>query len=489
MKLIAGTFMAAGGSRAATPLPAGDEGTMRKGGKVKRRSVRNMVANRLIRSVMLGGLLIAVLVPGVLVLGGLVFGGFAPASAAECPGNPDALGTSRTLVVDPTEHPKLGAMQYRESLPLEDHEIVITFDDGPLPPRTTQVLDTLDHECVKVTFFLIGKMAHAYPETVRRIRAAGHTIGTHSYSHPLTFHRMPIERAQFEITQGIAQVKAALGEGDDGPAPFFRIPGLLRADGVERYAASQNLQVWSTDFLADDWTKIGPAQVYSRALQRIEAAHKGILLLHDIQPRTVEALPYLLRELKRRGYKIVQVVPATSDQPKTVTDPGLWAIHPRQISRTPIFIETEPELPAPSPASFGIDVGLNSVSFFHKISFARDPSWQPLARPAPPPPAPVSVWPDGSDMTRGMPNMSGQFHLPATDLRHADSARAWSPVSTMHAGSEAGGVVAVNEIQHLIESLPDEAAPAADDAPAGQGATPRGRGPAANAAIPRGAFP
>jgi peptidoglycan-N-acetylglucosamine deacetylase len=114
-------------------------------------------------------------------LGGLVL--FWPAltvpsvaGPAECT-NPDALGTSRTLVVDPSEHPKLGAMQYHESLPLEDHEIVITFDDGPLPPRTTQVLDTLDRECVKVTFFLIGKMAHAYPDTVKRIRDAGHTIG------------------------------------------------------------------------------------------------------------------------------------------------------------------------------------------------------------------------------------------------------------------------------------------------------------------------
>src|SRR5579864_7381647 len=80
------------------------------------------------------------------------------ATAAECPGNPDVLGTSRTLVVDPAEHPRVGSMQYHESLPLEDHEVVITFDDGPLPPRSTQVLDILEHECVKATFFLIGKM-------------------------------------------------------------------------------------------------------------------------------------------------------------------------------------------------------------------------------------------------------------------------------------------------------------------------------------------
>jgi peptidoglycan/xylan/chitin deacetylase (PgdA/CDA1 family) len=409
--------------------------------------------------------------------------GPAAADTAECPGNPDALGTSRTLVVDPVEHPKLGAMQYHESLPLEDHEIVITFDDGPLPPRTTQVLDTLDHECVKVTFFLIGKMAHAHPDTVKRIHDAGHTIGTHSYSHPLTFHRMSLEKAQFEINQGIADVTAALGDGS-GPAPFFRIPGLLRAEGVERYAASQNLQVWSADFLADDWTRIGPAQVYSRALQRIEAAHKGILLLHDIQAKTVEALPYLLRELKKRGYKIVQVVPATADRPKTATDPGQWALHTHQASKTPVFMETEPELPAPHPASFGVDVG-NSISFSQnqKMSLARDPAWRPLPPPEPGRSTPVSTWPRGFQVTRDAPNLSDQFHLPAASSRSVDAV------------GETGGPVAVNEIQRLLESLPEETVPADDRTgrssdPPGQGATPRPRGgPAANTVIPRGAFP
>src|ERR1700693_3769428 len=114
----------------------------------------------------------------------------AGAQAAECPGNPDALGTSRTLVVDPTEHPRVGGMQYRESLPLEDHEIVLTFDDGPLPPHSTRVLDILASECVKATYFLIGSMARNFPDLVRRIHEAGHTIGTHSEHHPLSFHKM-----------------------------------------------------------------------------------------------------------------------------------------------------------------------------------------------------------------------------------------------------------------------------------------------------------
>src|ERR1700730_11024230 len=130
---------------------------------------------------------------------GLTLFGAAVAGAAECPGNPDALGTSRTIAVDPTEHPRLGSMQYHETLPLEDHEVVLTFDDGPLPPRSTRVLEILASECVKATYFMVGRMAHSFPDMVRRIHAAGHTIGTHSETHPLSFNRMSVERAETGI--------------------------------------------------------------------------------------------------------------------------------------------------------------------------------------------------------------------------------------------------------------------------------------------------
>src|SRR3954451_17109664 len=117
-----------------------------------------------------------------------------PASAADCPGNPGALGTSRTLVVDPKEHPRIGTMQYAETLPLQDHEVVLTFDDGPLPPHSGKVLDILASQCVKATFFIIGRMARSFPEGVRRVRDAGHSIGTHTQNHPLSMNRMPVER-------------------------------------------------------------------------------------------------------------------------------------------------------------------------------------------------------------------------------------------------------------------------------------------------------
>ena len=269
------------------------------------------------------------------------------AAAAECPGNPGALGTSRTVVVDPVEHPRLGAMQYHESLPLQDHEVVLTFDDGPLPPRTNRILDILAGECVKATFFMVGRMALTYPDVARRVEAAGHTVGTHSQNHPLRLDKMSLINAEREINEGIASVTAALGEP---PAPFLRIPGLARTNAIDRYLASQNLLTWSADFPADDWTRISPAQVYTRALQRIEANGKGILLLHDIQARTVEALPDLLHELKRRGYHIVHVTPATPERPKTVTEPSQWIAHAHGRQTWPGSVIV---LPQPSQTTFG----------------------------------------------------------------------------------------------------------------------------------------
>jgi peptidoglycan/xylan/chitin deacetylase (PgdA/CDA1 family) len=310
-----------------------------------------------------------------------------PASAADCPGHPDAIGTSRTLVVDPREHPRVGTMQYPETLPLRDHEVVLSFDDGPLPRNSNQVLAILAAQCVKANFFLIGEMAHAYPEGVRKLVEAGHTIGTHTQTHPLTMNRMPIERAKAEIDNGIASVKAALGpDADKSLAPFFRIPGLERATSVEDYLASEGIQVWSADFPADDWRHISSQRVYDLAIQRIEAKGKGILLLHDIQARTVAALPRILATLKERGYHIVHVVPATPDRPATPAEPQEWQLHPpsetvavRHWPEVPHFVSSSAELLAvPASSNF---VGANGGLVPRAEPFDR-PGRAALARDA-----------------------------------------------------------------------------------------------------------
>jgi peptidoglycan/xylan/chitin deacetylase (PgdA/CDA1 family) len=251
--------------------------------------------------------------------GAFIFAG--TARADDCPGHPDALGTSRVLVVEPGEFSQIGIMQYHQSLPLADKEVVLTFDDGPVPRYSNAVLDTLAAQCVKATYFLVGAMARAYPATVRRIYEEGHTIGTHTENHPARMQKLPIEKVRQEIDAGIADVGAALGDPTE-LAPFFRIPGLARTDAIDEELAARSLIVFSSDTVADDWhRRIKPADIVSRAMSRLEARGKGILLLHDIHPATVAALPELLAKLKAAGFHIVHVVPAAAEQIETAGEP------------------------------------------------------------------------------------------------------------------------------------------------------------------------
>jgi peptidoglycan/xylan/chitin deacetylase (PgdA/CDA1 family) len=245
--------------------------------------------------------------------------GGAKADEVACPGNPNALGVSRVVTVTPEDYSRLGSMQYRQTLPLADHEVVLTFDDGPLPPYTSRVLTALAHECVKATFFMVGRMAAAYPQMVRLVAELGHTIGNHSQNHPIHFDAITEGRAENEIENGVRSIKTALGN-EGTLAPFFRIPGLGRTRAVEHFLATQDVIVWSSDTVADDWTPISGDQVRQRALRRLEAKGRGILLLHDIHNRTASMLPALLRDLKARGFHIVHVVPGkTPSQPPVET--------------------------------------------------------------------------------------------------------------------------------------------------------------------------
>ena len=256
-----------------------------------------------------------------LLMASLVHGG---AVAAECP--PGALGVARTIVVDPREHARIGAMQYNETLPLNDREVVLTFDDGPVPRHTGSVLETLASECTKATFFMVGR----WPTPIPPWCAASTTKGTRSritaQTHPFTFSRMSVPQAAAQIEGGFASLRAALGD-PDAVAPFFRIPGLLRQDSVEQYLAAHGVMTWSVDVVADDWTHINAGEIARRAVSRLEARGKGVLLLHDIHAATAAALPVILQELKARGFKIVHVVPAAPDRPKTATTPEQWAAH------------------------------------------------------------------------------------------------------------------------------------------------------------------
>ncbi len=225
--------------------------------------------------------------------------------AGDCPRSSDAIGTSRELVIDPARYRGAEAI---ESLPLGDHELVITFDDGPRRSATDKVLDVLRAQCVKATFFVRGDMARNAPELVARTYAEGHTIGTHTESHPhLTALSYP--EATRNIEQGIADTAAALGERDQ-VSPFFRAPYLEISSPIEGYLDALGIMAWSADFMVDDWSDMTGDQMVALALDRIEARGRGVLLMHDVMRPTVEGLPRLLRELHRRGYRIVHAVPA-----------------------------------------------------------------------------------------------------------------------------------------------------------------------------------
>jgi peptidoglycan/xylan/chitin deacetylase (PgdA/CDA1 family) len=308
---------------------------------------------------------------------GVAFGAATAAHAQDCPGHPDAIGTSRVITINPGDYRRLGTLNYQQTLPLDDHEVVLTFDDGPIAPYSNQILDILASQCVKATYFLVGEMAKAYPAVVRRIRDEGHTIGTHSEDHPLRFDRISDEKVRWEIDAGIDNVSAALGDGG-GLAPFFRIPGFGRTDVVESELAARSLVVFSTDTVADDWHRhISPSQIIARAMSRLEAKGKGMLLLHDIHPWTVAALPGLLKALKDKGFRIVQVVPSATVPPGPIAARSIWTVAWSMAGQTvmddggngpawPKFSDSPTaetaELPAPDEGAFDPNYALSHVA-------------------------------------------------------------------------------------------------------------------------------
>jgi peptidoglycan/xylan/chitin deacetylase (PgdA/CDA1 family) len=236
------------------------------------------------------------------------------AQAADCP-RAGTLGTSRVLAVDAAQTPRVGLKSFAQTLPLDDHEVVLTFDDGPSPPTTRRVLAALAKECVRATFFLIGKPASEHPELVRRIAAEGHTIGHHTWSHRSLMRIKPGETTQ-EIDRGISAVETALhGAPTSTPStPFFRFPGFETTPATLDLLQSRGIMVFGADLWASDWNPMTPKQQLKLLIDRLKLARKGIILLHDPRAQTAAMLPDFLRYLKDNRYRVVHLVPATPDK-------------------------------------------------------------------------------------------------------------------------------------------------------------------------------
>ena len=243
------------------------------------------------------------------------------AAAATCPA--DRLGVARTLALSTRGGFAVGLKSYPQTLDLADHEVVLTFDDGPSPKTTPKVLAALAHECVKATFFLIGRNAEANPALVRRELAEGHTIGHHTFSHPI-LRLMRDAAARADIDKGFAaDDKAAYGKAEAQPkVPFFRFPGFADTPALVAWLKSRDIAVFGADFWASDWLNMTPDEERKLVLDRLEKARRGILLLHDTKASTAAMLPSLLRDLKTRGFKIVDIVPGDAKPAFRQAPPG-----------------------------------------------------------------------------------------------------------------------------------------------------------------------
>ena len=231
------------------------------------------------------------------------------AQAAECP-RKDTLGTSRILAVDAVSFPRVGLKSFPQTLPLRDHEVVLTFDDGPWPPTTPKILAALAAECVHATFFVIGKPASEHPDLLRRIAAEGHTIGHHTWSHPSLLRIKPDEAVE-QIDRGIEADEMALhGVATPIPStPFFRFPGFESTPATLSLLQSRGIVVFGADLWASDWSRMTPKQELSLVINRLRAAGRGIILLHDPRAQTAAMLPAFLRYLRDNGFHVVHVVP------------------------------------------------------------------------------------------------------------------------------------------------------------------------------------
>ncbi|HJV69888.1 glycoside hydrolase family 9 protein [Ideonella sp.] len=234
-------------------------------------------------------------------LGGVLLGASLAAGSAWGNCGPDALGTSRTLVLK-REGAAYGRAQH-EALPLEPGEVVITFDDGPRPESTPAVLQALQAQCVRATFFMNGEPLARHRELAQRVRAEGHSVGMHGYQHP-HFAAM----AEAEQLADLAAMQQAYQQVFGASAPAYRFPFLEETPTLMAALKAQAVTVMSVDAGIDDWLPDQTPQVLAdRLVERLQRSGGGIILLHDAQDQTAAALPLLLKTLKEQGLRVVHL--------------------------------------------------------------------------------------------------------------------------------------------------------------------------------------
>lgn len=291
---------------------------------------------------------IAIFYAAALLIWSVSGGGASAQGARACP-DPNTLGVARTVEIDTTGGPGFGFEHYKVYDFLRLREVVLTFDDGPQVGFTHAILDALAAECTKATFFSIGKMSAGMPEIIRDVAKAGHTIGTHTWSHADLSKARSEDDWKDEIEKGFSAVSRAVG----GPiAPFFRYPVLKDTKDTLQYLGGRNIAVFSVDLDTFDFKFRNPEQFVKQALDRLERKGKGIILMHDVQPVTAKALPRLLAEIRAKGFKVVHLKPKAEVKTLAQYDAliekdmkGMAAGHDRPISSVVRTIEEAPPQP------------------------------------------------------------------------------------------------------------------------------------------------
>jgi len=232
-----------------------------------------------------------------------------PTTLPECH-NPDALGMSRIVQIDTTGGPAFGTEHFKQYDFLREKEVVLTFDDGPWPQNTDMVLKALQDNCVRATFFEIGEHATWNPQLTKELVDAGMTVGSHTWSHKdlaKNPYAKDIEQAKQEIEMGVSAVHLAAAGGP--VAPFFRFPDLQMPPDLIAYLGTRNIATFSTDIDTFDFKIHKPEDVVKSVMTKLAKNGKGILLMHDFQHGTAEAMPEILHQLHLAGYKVVGMVP------------------------------------------------------------------------------------------------------------------------------------------------------------------------------------
>lgn len=185
---------------------------------------------------------------------------------------------------------------------LANKEVVLSFDDGPVPGKTESILATLDEFGVKATFLMVGEMARSHPDIAKKVVAEGHSIGSHTYRHA-NLRSLSFDQALSEISRGAK----AVADATETEAAFFRFPYLADTGRLRHTLDSRGMIIMDVQVDSKDYFKDTPAVVASRTMEALRHRGSGIILMHDIHRRTASMLPALLTQLKAEGYKVVHL--------------------------------------------------------------------------------------------------------------------------------------------------------------------------------------